>query len=83
MFDDSFKKIKYDDDEVIITHFIQDEYDSHDYNNSYTFDKYRVEILKSYDIANELNLCLIINIARNRNYKGLVYFAVNNHMYLI
>ena len=62
MLHNGFKKIKFEDTEVVITHFIKDEYNEHDYNKSYTFKKFKTDILKSYDLAIKLNLCSIINI---------------------
>jgi len=44
-------------------------------------------ICQKFDIAHYAfdvkKNCFIKNISRNSNYKALVYFAVNNHMYLI
>ena len=44
-------------------------------------------ICEKYDIAHyafDVNKsCFIKNISKNRNHKALIYFAVNNHMYLI
>jgi len=44
-------------------------------------------ICEKYDIAHYAfdvkKNCFIKHISRNSNYKALVYFAVNNHMYLI
>jgi hypothetical protein len=44
-------------------------------------------ICEKYDIAHyafDVNkACFIQNISKNRNHKALIYFAVNNHMYLI
>jgi len=44
-------------------------------------------ICEKYDIAHYAfdvkKNCFIKNISQNRNHKALVYFAVNNHMYLI
>ena len=44
-------------------------------------------ICEKYDIAHYAfdvkKNCFIKHISRNNNYKALVYFAVNNHMYLI
>ena len=68
-----------------------------EYNNSFGFTTWKIEngitarcvnsICEKYDITHYAfditKNCFIKNISKNRNHQALVYWCVNNHMYLV
>ena len=66
MDDERYKIIKYYETHVIIEHYIKDEYYSQDFDEKYTFQMFKSEMITKYTIGENLNLTTIIDI--NDNY---------------
>lgn len=61
LFDDGcYKVVDLFDDHVIITHYLREEYNDHDFVKSYTFTKFKNEMLENYNIGIQLGWCEII-----------------------
>ena len=57
----AFKAIEIKDDNVIITHYLREEYNDHDFVKSYTFKKFRDDTVQAYLIGVELGWTEIID----------------------
>lgn len=58
---DTYKYIEYKDNNVIITHYILDEYEEEVDNPNITFEIYKKQTIDSYNLAQELNYCKLLN----------------------
>ena len=60
--EDSYKSVNIQGDDVIIKHFIREEYNDQDFASTYTFEQFKAEILGHYNIGASLNLMEILEI---------------------
>jgi tRNA A-37 threonylcarbamoyl transferase component Bud32 len=60
IFSQTYKHIEYKEDTVIITHYILDEYEQE--IDSKDYETFTTETLQSYELAQQLNYCKILNI---------------------
>lgn len=56
----SYKEVELFDDHVIITHYLREEYNDHDFVKSYTFTKFKNEMLENYNMGVQLGWTEII-----------------------
>lgn len=63
MIGNSYKHIEYKNDDVIITHYILEEYEEETSNPELTYQMYMDQTKQSYELALKLNYCESINIS--------------------
>lgn len=81
----SFKTVKkINDKECIISHDVKSEYNSHDFAASYTYDKFKNDVLNNYIIGKKLKLCWNIIDDENVIHLNMKYynrFLINDVLY--
>jgi hypothetical protein len=63
MLEDPYKHIQFNDNYVIITHYVLEEYEEETSNPELTFQMYMDQTIQSYKLAHKLNYCELINIS--------------------